>query len=345
MPAIRLDELAGRLDAKLEGDPQLAVDELGTLAEAGPGALSFLANPKYQSQLADTRATAVLVAENFRGDAPCALLRVANPDLAFSRATRFLGPPPPPKPTGVHPTAVVAPEAELGPGVAVGAFAVVEAGAKLGAGTVLHAHAYVGHNAVLGQNCVLYPRATLYHGVRLGDRVVLHAGAVVGADGFGYLWNGKELEASPQIGTVVLDDDVEVGANTTIDRARFGATRVGQGTKLDNLIQLGHNVQVGRHCAFAAQVGLAGSATVGDGVMMGGQVGVGGHLHIGDRAQIAGQSGISRAVPNGAVMFGSPAQERRQYVEEHRHLRTIGRLRRMVEALALRVGLDKNEVD
>jgi len=326
MPPLSLSALAQAIGARLEGDPDRVVSRPDTLEAADGEAVSFLANPRYAPLLPATRAAAVVVASGFDGAAPggCALLRASNPDLAFARATRLLVPPPPVPEAGVHPLACVSPGARLGPGVSVGAFAVVEDGAELGPGVAVWPRAYVGHGARLGAGCVLHPGAVLYHGVRLGDRVTVHAGAVIGADGFGYVWNGREHEKSPQVGTVEIGDDVEIGANATVDRARFGATRIGQGTKIDNLVQVAHNARVGRHCGIAAQAGMAGSAELGDGVMVAGQAGVGGHLRVGDRAVLMGQCGVTKDVRPGAVMYGYPARDHRTFLEEQHGLRALG---------------------
>lgn len=336
-----LGPLAEALGARLAGDPNRAVERPDTLEAADGAAVTFLAHPRYAPLLARTRAAAAVVPEGFAGAAPggCALLYAAHPDLAFARATRLLCPPPPRQAPGVHPRAEVSPEAMLEEGVSVGAFAVVQPGARIGRGSVLWPQAYVGHGAVVGPDCVLHPGARLYHGVRLGSRVTVHAGAVVGADGFGFLWNGQELEKSPQVGTVEIGDDVEIGANATVDRARLGATRIGPGTKLDNLVQVAHNVRLGRHCALAAQAGLAGSAELGDGVMVGGQAGVGGHLKVGDGAILMGQAGVTKEVPPGAVMYGYPARPRKAFVESQYHLGMMGRLRRLAEAAARRLDI------
>jgi len=337
MPSITLGELASHLGARLEGDAALRVERPAGLAEAGPGDLSFLANPKYAPQLAATRATAVIVGPGSPA-APCALLRVDQPDLAFGLAVGLLCPPPPPPPAGVHPRASVDPSAKLGPGVSVGPGAVVEAGAVIGERTILHALAFVGRETELGPDCEIFPGAVLYPRVRLGARVRVHANAVIGSDGFGYAWDGKRHAKIPQAGTVEIGDDVEIGACTTIDRARFGATGIGAGTKLDNQIQIAHNVRLGPHCVFAAQVGVSGSTRIGGGAMVGGQSGFSGHLEIGDRAAFSARCGVTKSLPGGRHYSGYPARPHELQLEEWRHLKALPRLRETVRALLRRLG-------
>lgn len=352
MPEITLGRLAEHLGAVLtNGAAEDRVGRLAALADAGPGDLTFLANPRYRSQLAGCRAGAVVVSRDIADqEATVALLKTDNPDLAFAQASLLLCPPPP-LPQGRHPTAVVAPDAKLGDNVAVGAGTVVEAGAEIGAGTVLYPQVYVGAGSKIGSGCCVYPGVVLYHQVTVGDRCIIHAGAVIGSDGFGFAWTGKNYAKIPQVGTVVIENDVEIGANTCIDRARFGETRISAGTKLDNLIQIAHNVKIGPLCAFAAQVGIAGSAEVGAGVQMGGQAAVVGHIKVGSGLTIVGQSAISKSIPGREAGVGkerltwidSPAQPLREHLEEARNLKALGKLRQTVRELEQRLSLLEGE--
>ncbi|MDR1536125.1 MAG: UDP-3-O-(3-hydroxymyristoyl)glucosamine N-acyltransferase [Planctomycetota bacterium] len=345
MPEIPLGLLAQQLEAViLKGDPGAKVGRLAGLEEAGPGDLSFLANPAYRKLLAASRAEAVIVGPDLAGaETAAALLQAANPDLAFARAALILAPPPPPP--GVHPAATVSPGAVLGREVSVGAGAVVEDGAVLGDRTVLFPQTYVGAGARLGSDCLLYPGVRICRGVTVGSRCIFQAGAVIGSDGFGYAWTGEGYFKIPQVGTVVIEDEVEIGANSCVDRARFGETRIGRGTKLDNLVQIAHNVRLGPHCAFAAQVGIAGSARVGAGVQMGGQSAAVGHIRLGDGLTIVGQAAISKSIPGreagvgreGLVWIDSPAKPMREHLEEARNLKALGRLRRTVKELEARL--------
>ncbi len=283
---------------------------IASLEAAVPGDLSFLGNAKYRAAVATSRASVLLLPADFVGEPPPdqLWLLLPNPSVGLTRLCRRieqqLWPKPPP---GVHPSAVVAADAVVDPSAHVGPLCVVESQARIGPGCVLQASAFVGTRATLGADCWLGVRAVVAQDCVLGARVRLQPGAVIGADGFGYDTVKGRHEKIPQIGNVVLGDDVEVGANTTIDRARFSRTTIGEGTKIDNLVQIGHNCTIGRHCLLVSQVGIAGSTTVGDYVVMGGQVGVGGHLQVGSFSQIAARGGITRDLPPKSVVAGTYA--------------------------------------
>ncbi len=332
---MRLAELAERVGAELRGNPDLEITAVAPLDQAGPGEVSFLANPKYRAQLAESRAGAVLVAP---GDAVPgrACLVSANPYLAFARAVALLHPEHRPA-AGVAPGAQVHPEAELDPEVAALPGCVVAEGARVGAGTVLYPGVYLGRGARVGRDCLLHANAVVRERCVLGDRVILQPGAVVGSDGFGYARDGARQVKIPQVGIVVLEDDVEVGAGTTIDRAALGETRIGRGTKIDNLVQVGHNVRVGEDCLLVAQAGVAGSTRLGNRVVLAGQVGVAGHIGIGDGAMVGAQSGVASDLPPGAAVSGSPAFDHREWLKAQPVLRRLPELRRQVQELERKV--------
>ncbi|MDR3077873.1 MAG: UDP-3-O-(3-hydroxymyristoyl)glucosamine N-acyltransferase [Planctomycetota bacterium] len=345
MPEITLAELAEKLGATLaKGESGRKVGRLAGLEEAGPGDLSFLSNPAYGKLLASTKAEAVIVGRNVP-DAPSALIQAENPDLAFAQASILIVPPPPPPSSGQHPSAVVSPKASLGKDVAIGAGAVIEDGAAIGDRTILYPQTYVGAGASLGTDCRLYPGVVVYHGVKIGNRCIFHAGAVIGSDGFGYAWTGKGYFKIPQVGTVIIEDEVEIGANSCVDRARFGETRIGRGSKLDNLVQIAHNVKLGPVCAFAAQVGIAGSASIGAGVQMGGKAAIAGHIKLGDGLTIIGQAGVSKSIPGreaGAdperlIWIDSPAKPMREYLREAQNIKALGKLRQTVREMEERL--------
>jgi UDP-3-O-[3-hydroxymyristoyl] glucosamine N-acyltransferase len=322
---LTLEEIARRVGGTVSGDGSTLIRGVNGLKEAGPGEIAFLANPRYAPLLAGTKASAVIVGDGVA--APLPAIRVPNPDLAFGRVAEILTggawrPPP-----GIHPTAVVAPDAALGKEVAIGAHAVVEPGASVGDRTVLYPQVYVGQAARIGPDCVLWPQVVVRDRCEVGARVILHPGAVVGSDGFGYATEAGVHHKIPQLGIVVLEDDVEIGANAAIDRARFGKTVIARGTKIDNLVQIAHNVQVGEHCLLAAQTGVAGSTRLGNNVVLAGQVGVSGHLEFGDGAVATAQSGIDKNVPPATVVSGSPARPRQQ------HLRALAGAERIQEVL------------
>ncbi|HXK08474.1 MAG TPA: UDP-3-O-(3-hydroxymyristoyl)glucosamine N-acyltransferase [Vicinamibacteria bacterium] len=309
---MKLVDLAGRLGCELRGDGEIEVTGVASLEKAGPGDVAFLANPRYAAHLKTTRAAAVILAAGAEAGRPCLLTE--NPYLAFARAVALLRPPVRPL-SGVHPSAQVHPTAVLGPDVHVGALAVVGAGVRVGARSVVHAHVVLYEGVEVGEDCVLHSGVQVREGCRLGNRVVVQNGSVVGGDGFGFARDGEGLyHKFPQVGIVVIEDDVEIGALTAIDRAALGETRIGRGTKLDNLVQIGHSVTIGEDTVLAGQVGIAGSTHVGSRVTLAGQVGVAGHLTIGDGAVATAQTGIPSSVDPGAVVSGYPAIENRAWL-------------------------------
>lgn len=339
MLALTTGELAAKLGAALEGDPGVVLHGVADLHAAGEGQVSFAGNPRYLPAVAVSRAAAVIVPQDAAVASPKpALLRVADADAAFAAACALFAPPPVVLPRGVHPQALVSPQAQLGADVSVGAFAVVEAGAEIGAGTTLYPQTYVGHGAKLGKDCLLYPFANVREHCRLGDRVILHNGAVIGADGFGYAVDAQGVRTKiPQTGIVVLEDDVEIGANATVDRARFGQTRVGQGTKVDNLVMIAHNCVIGEHSVLCSQVGLAGTTTLGKHVICAGQAGLAGHLKVGDGAVVGAQAGVPKDLPGGQMYLGSPAVPRLEFGKSLAHVAGIPKLKEQLKALEARL--------
>jgi UDP-3-O-[3-hydroxymyristoyl] glucosamine N-acyltransferase len=303
--------LAELVGGKLvQGDPAGLITGIQSLSEADAGDVSFLGNPRYTPQAKTTRATVLLVGQDFTEPLDGkALVQVSNPTLAFSAVIRYFGPPLRPVVPGIHPTAVVSDGAIFDrTKVHVGPHVVIEDEATLGDGCVLHAGAFVGFGAKLGEQCVLHANAVIKERCLLGDRVVIHSGSVIGTDGFGYeTVRGQHLKIE-QVGTVEIGDDVEVGSCTTIDRARFGKTIIGTGTKIDNLVQLGHNVVTGKHCIIVSQTGISGSTRLGNYVVMGGQVGVAGHLEIADQVTFLAKSGVTKSVPTPGAYTGYPAK-------------------------------------
>jgi len=301
-----LGELATELGGVVLGDPDVVIRGVAGIREAQPGDVTFLANSRYEGYLQETRATAVICDRTPRV-APVPLLQVDHPYLAFQKAVRLFRPELYQPLPGVHPTAVVSPAAHVGEGASIGPHCTVEAGARIGAGTVLMSGCYVGVQASVGEGCLFYPRVVLREECVVGDRCIVHAGAVLGADGFGFAFDAGRYHKVPQVGNVVVGDDVEIGANTTVDRATTDSTRIGDGTKIDNLVQIGHNVVIGRHCIIVAQVGISGSTELEDFVTVGGQAGIVGHVRLGRGVQVGAQSGVTKSVPTDTKVFGTPA--------------------------------------
>src|SRR5213594_3573609 len=294
---------------ELVGDPALKITGAASLGEAVPGEISFYSDPRYGTLLRKTRASAVFVPPDFAESSATAQIRVANPIKVFEQVVLKFAPKPIAFAAGIHPSAVVDPSARLGERVSIQPYAVIEAGARVGDDAVIGAGSYIGHDTVIGAACLIYPLVTIRERTRIGSRVIIHSGVVIGADGFGFeMVDGKQKKIQ-QLGIVQIDDDVEIGANTTIDRARFGRTWIQQGVKIDNLVQVAHNVVIGRNSVIVAQTGISGSTRVGERVTMGGQVGIVGHVEIGDNTAIGAQSGISKNISGGA-WWGSPAVPR-----------------------------------
>jgi UDP-3-O-[3-hydroxymyristoyl] glucosamine N-acyltransferase len=331
---MRVSELSQLLGAVLEGDPSREISGVAALENAGPEDVSFADGERSLNRASESRAGCILV---MRGSTVPGhtTLAVDNPKLALVRAAEVL------LPTekacfGVHPSAVVDTGADVGPGVSIAAHAVIDRDVSIGAGSSVGAGVYVGRGARVGEYCVLHPHVTIYPGSRIGNRAILHAGVVVGSDGFGYVFAGGRYHKFPQLGGVIIEDDVEVGSNTTIDRGSLGTTVIGQGTKIDNLVQIAHNVRIGRHCVIAAQTGISGSVMIGDYVVMGGQVGVGEHARIEDRAVVAGQAGVlnGKIIRNGAIVWGTPARPIDEFKKQRAQLANLPLLAKKVRQLA-----------
>ena len=310
-------EVAQHVGAQLEGDPDIHVSGVASPESARRGDLIYVSSPRHLARAAASAAGCAVVAPEIALPGKT-LLRTANPKLAFAKAAAWLIAAPPIA-KGIHPTAVIAPSARLGRDAAVGPYAVVEDGVGIGAGSEIGAFCFLGRAARLGENCRLYPRVTLYAGVHLGDRVVVHAGAVIGSDGFGYVFGDGRQWKFPQIGTVEIGDDVEIGANTTIDRGALDETRMGADVKIDNLVQVGHNVIVGEHTVIAAQTGISGSCVIGENVLLGGQVGVADHCRIEDGAVAGAQAGIpsGKTIRRGQTVWGTPARPLEKFKEQY----------------------------
>lgn len=313
---MKLRDIAAMLGAEITGSGEIEIHRVAKIEEARTGDITFIANPKYQKHLATTSASAIIVAQDLdtgAGTLP-ALVRVKDPYMAFLKVLQHFHPPVEPLPIGIHPTAVVASNATLGKEVRIGAFAVIGHNAHIGDRSIVSHHVVVGDAVTVGSESILYPNITIYHGCRIGDRVIIHAGTTVGSDGFGFAPKPDgSYEKIPQLGIVVIEDDVEIGANCTIDRATLGETRICKGAKLDNLIQVAHNVVVGEHTVIAAQAGISGSTKLGKNCMIGGQVGFTGHLEIADGTKIGAQSGVHRSIQKpGTTIFGYPAYPQRE---------------------------------
>jgi UDP-3-O-[3-hydroxymyristoyl] glucosamine N-acyltransferase len=343
---MQLQEIAQKLGCAYEGDPTLEIHGVASLAEARPGELSFLSEARYLPLLEQTQASAVIVEEStpLPRSIPC--LRGRDPRLLFAQAIELFYQPYR-LPVGIHPTAVIDPSVELGEGVAIGPHAVVMEGVKIGDHTQIHPNVTIYPQVRIGSRCQLFANCVIHERTEIGDDCLIHSGAVIGDDGFGHipLADGS-WRRMLQAGRVVLEDNVDVGSNTTIDRAAVGETRIGRGTKIDNLVQIGHGVRTGSHCLIIAQVGIAGSTQLGHHVILAGQCGLAGHLHIGDGVRVAAQTGVTSDVPAGQTVAGYPHQpisEWRKSMAVQRHLPELQRTLRKLEARVAK--LEQNSTD
>ena len=332
---ITIQELAALVGGQffLPSDGGKTIRGGAAIAEATEGDVTFFGNAKYLAALKTCRATAALVPLDFAEEIPPVAIRVENPSLAFSTLVEKFAPAPIAFLPGVHPSAIIGRNVTIGESASIQPFAVIEDGATVGAGSVIGAHGYVGHGAKIGENCLLHPRVTVGERCLVGNRVVLHSGVVLGSDGFGFEFSGGKHVKIPQIGIVQIDDDVEIGANTTIDRARFGRTWIGEGTKIDNLVQIAHNVVIGKHSLVIALTGIAGSVKIGNYVTIAGQVGIVGHIEIGDQVIVAAKSGISKNIAAKQVVWGSPSQPLREAKEQLACIRRLPKLFERVKKL------------
>ena len=337
---ITVSELAALVGGQLASgaDGSALISGVATLAEARPGEVTFFGNARYLPQLRASKATVALVPLAFSEDVPVLCIRCENPTLAFSKAVEKFALPPVQYAPGIHPTAVIAPGVRLGAGVSIQPYVVIEAGVVIGDGTVVGAHSFIGHDAQIGAGCQIAARVTIGFRCLLGNRVILHSGAVIGSDGFGFELQGGRQVKIPQTGIVQIDDDVEIGANSSVDRARFGRTWIGEGSKIDSLVQIAHNVVVGKHCILCGQVGVAGSTKIGNYVILAGQVGIVGHVEIGDGIVIGAQSGVSKSLSEKQMYIGSPALSAREWKEQTARIHNLHKLRARVTHLEQLLG-------
>lgn len=303
-------QIADLIAGRVEGNEEAKINDFAKIEEGKEGAISFLSNPKYTHYIYDTKSSVVIVNDDLQLEHPVSatLIRVKNAYEAVAKLLQLYASMKPKK-TGIDPLAFISPKATIGKDCYVGAFACIGDGAVVGDNTQVYPHVVVGDGVKIGSNCLLYPNVTIYEGCRLGDRVTIHAGSVIGADGFGFAPNAEGYDKIPQIGIVTIEDDVEIGANTCIDRSTMGSTIIRKGVKLDNLVQIAHNVEVGENTVMSAQVGVAGSTKIGSWCMAGGQAGFAGHITVGDKTFVGAQCGVNSSVKGNESLIGSPAQE------------------------------------
>lgn len=338
-------EIAAQIKGQVEGDGSVVLMGLAPADRSQPGDLTFAENETYFARAEQSEASAILVGNNFTS-ARKVLIRVANARVAFAKVLALFFPAPKFAP-GIHPSAVIAGSAQVDPSAHIGPHCVIGEKVRIGPRAVLHGGNHVGAECQLGEDVQLFPHATLYVRTQLGNRVTIHAGTVIGADGFGYVFDDDVHRKIPQIGNVIIHDDVEIGANVTIDRGALGSTIIGKGTKIDNLVQIGHNVVIGEHCLICALVGIAGSTQLGNYVTLGGQVGLAGHIKIGNQVTIGAQSGVKDNIPDGEKWLGSPAQPDRKTKRQWIAIQQLPDLIKKVAELEKRLAAiaPKNDTD
>lgn len=321
--------IASLVNGIVEGNGDVSVTTFAKIEEGQPGAISFLANPKYNHHIYDTQSSVVLVRKDFVAERPikATLIRVDNPYETIAKLLEMVAAATQRLPVGIEQPSYIAEGVEIPENAFIGAFAYIGKGAKLGKGAKIYPQSYIGENVEIGSDTIIYPGVKVYHGCKIGSNCIIHSGAVIGADGFGFAPNADGVyNKIPQLGIVEIADNVEIGANTTIDRAVMGATRINEGVKLDNLIQVAHNVEIGQNTVMAAQVGIAGSVKIGKQCMFGGQVGLAGHINIGDRVTIGAQSGVPNSVSSDKTILGYPAIPARDFAKQCALLRRLGGL-------------------
>lgn len=331
-----LFEIAKLAEGELVGDGKLVISDLCEIKDGKKGALTFLANPKYFSFAEKTLASAIITPRGMMVPGK-SIIRTDNPSLAFAKVTVLFAESAIKHFKGIHKTAIIADDAQLGKDVAVGPYTVIEKNAKVSAGTIIYGGCTIGTAAKIGKSCLIYPNTTIREKIVIGDRVIIHSGAVIGADGFGFATEQGAHLKIPQMGTVEIGDDVEIGANVTIDRARLSKTVVGSGTKIDNLVHIAHNCIIGKNCLILAQAGISGSVTIGDGAILAGQAGIAGHLTIGEGAVVMAQGGVTKSIPPRATVSGYPAKEHETAKKVNAHLQRLPKYVETIQTMGKRI--------
>lgn len=342
----KLSDIARVLGVELTSVDDREIERVTTLDEARPQDLAYISSDRFLDRFVGTKAGVVIAPQSLTlPDNAAVILRVADAELAIGKTLELFAPPVHAPTPGIHSSAVIADDAILGDDVSIGPNVTICHGARIGKRTVLCANVFVGQDVRIGENTMIHPNVVLREHVEVGNRVIIHAGSVLGTDGFGYRWNGKEHVKIPQIGTVVIEDDVEIGSCTCIDRAKFGQTRIGRGTKIDNLVQVGHNVKTGAHCILCGQVGIAGSTVLGNGVVMGGNSAARDHVKIGDGTMVAARGGVGSDTKPGEVLAGFVGVDHKQWLREQAAIRKLPELLKTIRALQAEVAKLKSQAE
>jgi len=338
MPVVSIAQIAERLQGILEGAGDAEIRSVAGIRYANEGDITYISESRYAGDAECTRASAIIVGRNWSKPATIPLIKVDNPEAAFEEVSKWFSPPAVSYLPGIHPTAVISPDAVIGKDVHIGPYCVIGSDVSVGDRTVLVGHNYIADGVTIGEDGLIYPQVSIREHVKIGCRVIIHNGAVIGSDGFGYHVDARNIRTKiPQIGIVVIGDDVEIGANTTIDRARFGKTSIGHGVKIDNLVMVAHNVVVGNHSVLISQTGIAGSTTIGNHVIIAGQAGISGHIDIGDGTVISAQSGVTKDLPAKSFVLGFPAMPKEQFYINQANINRLPELKKRVKELEARL--------
>lgn len=339
---LSLTEIAELVQGELEGAGTINIHGVAKIEDAGMGEITFISNPKYAKHIETTMASAVLVSKDFPGTTK-PIIRTQNPYFAFLKVLKVFYPPREDLAAGIHPSAIIDQTTQIGSNIRIGANVVIDRNCKVGENVAIHPGVVIAPEVIIGSNTLIYANVVVREMVQIGNNVIIHCGTVIGSDGFGFAREGTQYHKIPQVGTVIIEDDVEIGANCTIDRATLGATILRRGVKLDNLIQVAHNVEIGENTVIAAQTGISGSTKIGKNVMIGGQVGFVGHIEIGDNTTIGAQSGVSKSLPANSVYFGYPARPIMQAKREEAALRKLPELLKKISNLETRLNSNQKK--
>lgn len=331
-----LREIAVFVGGEVIGDADVVITGASGIKEAKDGDITFVANPKYTSLISKTKASAIVVSrDTMPSDKP--IIRTDNPSLAFAKIISFVYPQEANRPKGIHPSVMMGKGVSLGKDTGIGAYVVIEDGVVIGDNTVVYSGSFIGHNTKIGSDCIIYPNVSIRERISIGNRVIIHSGTVIGSDGFGFA-NVEGLHYKiPQIGIVEIEDDVEIGANVAVDRARFDKTVIGKGTKIDNLVQIAHNVVIGRNSIIVSQAGISGSTVIGNNVILAGQAGLVGHISVGDGAVVAAQGGVTKSVPPNTMVSGYPAKPHNIAIKVNACVQNLPRLYKIVDELKKKI--------